>query len=64
MSQTLYKTEEGKVAPRVPDFLRGRFFDLVDLGPDGNYEADGSPVILGWVNIDHNGIVEFGEPGA
>lgn len=48
----------------IPEFLRGRFFELVNFGDDGEFEDDGEPVMLGWVFIREDGTIEFGEPGA
>jgi hypothetical protein len=63
MAVTLYKIEEGRVAPRVPDFLRGEFFEL-HLEPkydDNNQLID---TYVGWIHFRSDGTVEVGEPGA
>ena len=63
MAIPLYRIKEGETAPRVPHFLRGKFFELVDVGPEGQWDKDGNPVVLGWLNIMSNGTIEIGEPG-
>lgn len=47
----------------IPEFLRGKFFELVNLGDEGEFEENGEPVMLGWVHIREDGTIEFGEPG-
>lgn len=64
MAMTMYKIEEGKVAPRVPEFLRGKFFELYN--PDNEVIRDHAfgPEYVGWVHFRDDGTIEFGEPGA
>lgn len=67
MAVTMYKIEEGKVAPRVPDFLRGKFFELHTNPNFNDYDENGKQLTdsyMGWIHIRDDGSIEIGEPGA
>lgn len=49
----------------IPEFLRDKFYELHAEGSYGeNYDIVKEPEYVGWVFINSNGTIEFGEPGA
>lgn len=50
----------------VPDFLKGKFFELHTSPIDYMFDENGDPTndsYVGWVHIREDGRIEFGEPG-
>lgn len=48
----------------IPEFMRGKFFEL---HAEEKYDDNDNPVsggYVGWVFINSDGTIEFGEPGA
>jgi hypothetical protein len=58
----LYATKENEPAPVVPDFLRGKFFEIYDPKVEEN-TASFEEAYVGWVWFKQDGTVLFGEPG-
>lgn len=54
-----------KIKPEeIPEFLRGKFFELHDPdAPQGLYPSEDYSYV-GWLFIKEDGIIEIGEPGA
>lgn len=50
----------------VPDFLKGKFFELHSNPNFNDYDENGKQLTdsyMGWVHIREDGKIEFGEPG-
>jgi len=56
----LYVTKEGEPAPVIPDFLRGRFYELTE---EIVTEEGKTNEYAGWVWFKIDGTMIFGEPG-
>lgn len=56
----LYKTISDEVAPTVPNWLRGKFFEVTEeiKTVDGNKTE-----YVGWLWFKADGTMIFGEPG-
>jgi len=66
MAITLLKMKEGETVPKIPEWLRGKFFELhkevtYSIDEDCSYEDF---EYAGWLHIKDDGTIEIGEPGA
>jgi|APGre2960657404_1045060.scaffolds.fasta_scaffold290609_1 hypothetical protein len=47
----------------VPDFMKGKFFELRDPDEIELFDHHMEKKYVGWVHIREDGRIEFGEPG-
>lgn len=63
MAISLLKLKEGETVPKIPEWLKGKFFELM-VEPVENGDDVTEWEYAGWLHISDDGTIEIGEPGA